>query len=98
MDRKRDVVSRKLCLLARGYQLGLDEIVFPSDLEQSRQRLGDLGPAGDKVFATLVDDRVHRRNRRSPGDAEATGLNLNQLSICHVHEAAVIPYRWKIRT
>ncbi len=96
MDHKRDVVSGKLRLRARGYQLGLGQIVFPSDLEQSRQRLGDLGSAGHKVFAALVDDRVRRWNRRSPGDAEAAGLNLNQLSICHMHEAAVIPYRWKI--
>src|SRR5713226_2150662 len=98
MDRERYIVSCKLGLLTGDFYLGLGHIVFPSDLEQIRQRLGDLGSAGRKVLAALVDDRVRRWNRRSPGYAEATGLNLNQLSICHVHEAAVIPYRWKIRT
>src|SRR5712671_3903718 len=96
MNRERYVVSDKLRLLARGPYLSLGHIVGLPNLQQRGRGLGDLGSAGSKGFAPLVDDRVHRRNRRSPGDAEATGPNLNQLSISHMHEAAVISYRWKI--
>src|SRR5258708_2703299 len=98
MDRERYIVSCKLRLLTRDFDLGLGHIIGLLNLQQRGQGLGELGSTGRKVLAALVDDRVYRWDRRSPGDAETTGLDLNQLRIRHMHEAAVIPYRWKIRT
>src|SRR6266403_1993761 len=84
MDRKRYVVSGKLCLRARGSYLGLGHIIGLLDFQQRGQGLSDLGSAGCKGLAALVDDRVRRWKRRSPGDTEATGPNLNQLRIRHM--------------
>ncbi len=56
MDRERYIIYCKLRLLTRDSYLGLGHIVFAFDLEQRRQRLGDLGSAGRKVLAALVDD------------------------------------------
>src|ERR1700722_4808473 len=86
MNGERYVISSKLGLFPRRNQFGLSQIVCSSDLEQIRQRLGDLGSAGRKIFATLVEDHVHRGKRRS----ETSGLYLNQLRLGRMHEGAVV--------
>ena len=96
MDRKRYVVSGKLCLRARGSYLGLGHIIRLLNFQQRGQGLGDLCSASSQAPPSLVENSVHRRNRCSIRKAQAASVDLDQLRIRHMHEAAVIPYRWKI--
>src|SRR5882724_5789741 len=95
MDRERYIISGKLCLLARDSYLGLGHIILLLNFQQRGQGLGELGSASGQAAPSLVDDAAHRRNLGCSRYAEASGVNLNQLRIRHMHEAAVIPYRWK---
>src|SRR5262245_38288807 len=98
MYSERYVIHGKLCLLARGFQLGLGHIVCRLDLQQRGQWLGELSPAGRQVDPSLVDDDVRRRNRRSPWYAQAAGEDLNQLRLRQMQKAAVVMNGGEIRT
>jgi hypothetical protein len=98
MDGERYVVSGKLRLFTGGLYIGLGNIVFPFDLEQIRQRLGELGSAGCDVYTSLIDDAVRRRNWCSSHCAQFPGLEFEELRSGHMRKETVISDRWEICT
>jgi len=97
MHRQRDLVLHSSRLPASGIHLSPRNVIASPDFQQLGERLDQTRSTGGQVHSALVEDQGSRRNETGSSHAEASGRNLDELSIGNVHESAVIAYHWEVR-
>ena len=97
MDFQRNLVLSLLCIRPGRIQVRARDVIRGLNLrEKLRERLHQARPAGNKCSPALIESRRLRWDRRTVHCTEATGGNLNKLSIGHVQEGALVTNRGKI--